>query len=201
MRRPSRPFALLAVLLVSIVSRPAFAEDAPASLGGTRGAVVNAITDARDKILDLAQAMPEGKYGWRPGKGVRSAGEVYQHIAQANYLLPTMLGVKVPEGITLRGLDTAPMTKPQVIELVRKSYVHELEAIASVPESELADSVQFFAHKATKLDVLMAMATHNHEHLGQSIAYARSNGVVPPWTARAEAEQAAAAAAKKAGGK
>jgi uncharacterized damage-inducible protein DinB len=28
----------------------------------------------------------------------------------------------------------------------------------------------------------MALVSHEHEHLGQMIAYARSNGVTPPWS-------------------
>jgi uncharacterized damage-inducible protein DinB len=30
--------------------------------------------------------------------------------------------------------------------------------------------------------VLELLATHNHEHLGQMIAYARMNGIAPPWS-------------------
>ena len=39
-------------------------------------------------------------------------------------------------------------------------------------------------------DVVYILVTHAHEHLGQSIAYARVNGIVPPWTAEAEAKKA-----------
>lgn len=185
-----RRTAVLSCLLLAALAVPAFAKDA-APVRGPRAAVNEAVVDARDKILDLARALPEDKYDWRPGPGVRSAGEVYRHVAQGNYLLCTFLGIKMPEGITLKALDTTPLDKAKTIDLVERSFTFALDAVASTPDAALEDTLKFFGQPATKMDVLMALATHNHEHLGQSIAYARSNGVVPPWTAKAEAAQAA----------
>ena len=186
-----RRMFLIALFVLALVPVRAHADDP--TLTGARGAVRFALVDARDKILDLARAMPDAKYDWRPEKGVRSAGEVYRHVAQANYLLPTFLGVKAPEGIVLKDMDTTPLDKAKTIELVEKSFAHALDAVAQTPEASLNDSTKFFGQPTTRMYVLMAMATHAHEHLGQSIAYARTNGVTPPWTARAEA----AAAEKK----
>lgn len=182
------PFLLLALLAV-----PALADDA-APARGPRASVRSAIIDARDKILDLARAMPAEKYDWRPGPGVRSAGEVYRHVAQGNYFLCTFLGIKAPEGVVLKDMDTTPLDKAKTIDLVERSYAHALDAVSSIPDAALGDTLRFFGQPSSKMDVLMALATHNHEHLGQSIAYARSNGVVPPWTAKAE--EAAKAKAK-----
>ena len=190
-----RRILLPLLLVLALVPVRAHADDA--TLTGARGAVRFALVDARDKILDLARAMPDAKYDWRPEKGVRSAGEVYRHVAQANYLLPTFLGIKAPDGIVLKDLDTTPLDKAKTIELVEKSFDHALDAVAQTSEASLSDSTKFFGQPTTKMMILMAMATHAHEHLGQSIAYARSNGVTPPWTARAEAAQAEKEKAKK----
>src|SRR5262245_32372632 len=184
---------LLPILFLLFAALPmrASADD----MTGPRAAIRDQVIDARDKILDLAKAMPEDKYAWRPEEGVRSVGEVYRHVAQGNYLLPGFLGIKAPEGIVLKDMDTTPLDKAKTIALVEQSFVFALDAIAKTPDSALNDSTNFFGQPTTKMNVLMAMATHAHEHLGQSIAYARSNGVTPPWTARAEA---AAAEKKKA---
>ena len=189
-----RRSTFLSFLLLAVLAVPTLADDA-APVRGPRASIRSAIVDARDKILDLARAMPAEKYDWRPGPGVRSAGEVYRHVAQGNYFLCTFLGIKAPEGVTLKDMDTTPLDKAKTIDLVERSYDHALAAVSSIPDAELADTLNFFGRPSTKLDVLMAIATHNHEHLGQSIAYARSNGVVPPWTAKAE-EAAKAKAAK-----
>jgi uncharacterized damage-inducible protein DinB len=190
-----RRAVVLSCLLLASFALSAAAEEALPTRG-PRAAVAGAIVDAQEKILDLARALPEGKYGWRPGKGVRSAGEVYRHVAQANYLLPTFLGIKAPDDVKLKDLDTTPLDKAQTIALVERSFAHALAAVSDTPDAALEDTLRFFGSPATKMDVLMAMATHAHEHLGQSIAYARSNGLTPPWTARMEAAQAAKAAKK-----
>ena len=176
--------------LFLVLAVPALAHD-DAATGVAQASVRFMVVDARDKILDLARAMPDDKYDWRPGPGVRSAGEVYRHMAQANYLLPGFWGVKTPEGVTLKDMDTTPLDKAKTIELVERSFVHALAAIDGTADAALDDSLKFFGRPSTRLDVLVAMAAHAHEHLGQSIAYARSNGVVPPWTTRMEAAQAA----------
>ena len=182
----------LSALLLTL-ALPVHAEDA---MTGPRGAVRDAVMDARDKILDLAKATPEDKYAWRPGEGVRSTGEVFRHVAQANYLLPGFLGIAAPEGVVIKDMDKTPLDKTKTITLLEQSFAFALEAVAKTPDSALSDSTKFFGQPSTKMEVLMAFATHAHEHLGQSIAYARTNGITPPWTARAEA--AAAEKAKKA---
>ena len=190
-----RRSTVLSFLLLAVLAVPTLADDA-APVRGPRASIRSAIVDARDKILDLARAMPAEKYDWRPGPGVRSAGEVYRHVAQGNYFLCTFLGIKAPEGVVLKDMDTTPLDKAKTIDLVERSYDHALAAVSSIPDAALADTLNFFGRPSTKLDVLMAIATHNHEHLGQSIAYARSNGVVPPWTAKAEEAAKAKAKAK-----
>ena len=39
-----------------------------------------------------------------------------------------------------------------------------------------------FGNATTHRGVLVTVLSHLHEHLGQSVAYARMNGVVPPWS-------------------
>src|SRR5262245_24686652 len=60
----------------------------PAAPEDTRGSMLYQIDEARKKLLALADAMPAEKYTWRPGQGVRSVGEVFNHVAAANYFLP-----------------------------------------------------------------------------------------------------------------
>ena len=39
-----------------------------------------------------------------------------------------------------------------------------------------------FGNDNTERAAFMMALNHLHEHLGQSVAYARMNGVVPPWS-------------------
>jgi uncharacterized damage-inducible protein DinB len=153
------------------------------STGGVRGSILFQIDQAREKLIALANAMPAEKFGWRPGEGVRTTGEVFNHVAAANFFLPTFWGAKVPAGVNPQTLEKEMSgDKAKTIEALNKSFDSAREAILSVPESDLDRKIKLFGQEATVRDAMMVIASHAHEHLGQSIAYARSNGVVPPWS-------------------
>ena len=196
--KPRRAQVLMAAAILALcavagaVPRPTHAEDAAAP-SGLRGEVLRWIKDAESKLLELAEATPENKYSWRPAKDVRSTGEVFMHVATANYGLPGVAGVKPPEGFDIATFEKSKTKKAEIVETLRASFAHAEKAWSEMPEADLEKPVEVFGMKMTARGVYLMLLSHCHEHLGQSIAYARSNGVVPPWTARREA----AAAAKK----
>jgi uncharacterized damage-inducible protein DinB len=73
--------------------------------------------------------------------------------------------------------------KSKVIDELKKSFAHVRAGIAATSDADLDKPVKFFGSDSTVRGVLLTAANHEHEHLGQSIAYARVNGIVPPWTA------------------
>src|SRR4051794_11360514 len=153
------------------------------STGGVRGSILFQIDQAREKLIALANALPPEKYGWRPGEGVRSAGEVFNHVAAANYFLPTFWGAKVPAGVNPQTLEKEVSgDKAKTVETLTKSFDNLREAILAVPDGDLDRKIKLFGQDATVRDAMMVLASHAHEHLGQSIAYVRSNGIVPPWS-------------------
>ncbi|HVE79895.1 MAG TPA: DinB family protein, partial [Gemmatimonadaceae bacterium] len=155
----------------------------PAAASDVRKELIGQIEDAERKLVALAEATPPDKYGWRPAAGVRSVSEVYMHIVGANYLFPGIVGHKRPADVALtRESEKTVTDKAQVLDYLRKSFAFAKQAAMSVPEQELGTSVNMFGSPSTKRGVLVLLATHAHEHLGQSIAYARMNGVVPPWS-------------------
>ncbi|MEK6397626.1 MAG: DinB family protein [Terriglobus sp.] len=129
------------------------------------------------KFAGLAGAM-SGKYDWKPGQGVRSVGEVFNLIVLENGMLARVLtGAATPAG------RPAPITDPQKLQDALKSSYTELEAaINGLSEADLKAPVKLFGRDMTKQAAIMLLIGDQHEHLGQSIAYARSNGVVPPWS-------------------
>jgi uncharacterized damage-inducible protein DinB len=156
------------------------APSAPA-VSGLRADVIWQLTDLEKKLAALAEAIPQDKYGWRPGPGVRSVSEVYMHIAGGNYLLSSFLGAKMPEGFT-RDMEKTVTEKAKVIEAVKKSFDHARKAVEATPDSDLDKKVKVFGQELSERMMLIALVSHGHEHLGQSIAYARTNGVAPPWS-------------------
>jgi uncharacterized damage-inducible protein DinB len=158
---------------------PSVATAAPS----VRAVALRQLAAAEKKLLSLADATPAEKFGWRPAEGVRSVGEVYMHVASANYFLPTFWGAKVPAGVDPRGLEKDGADKAKTVAALKQSFDFLHQAIDAVPEADLSRQVAVFGQQATVGEVMVGLATHGHEHLGQSIAYARMNGIVPPWSA------------------
>jgi uncharacterized damage-inducible protein DinB len=147
-------------------------------------AVLSQIDQAREKLVALAEATPAEKFAWRPAEGVRSVGEVYAHVAGGNYFLPTFWGSKVPDGIDPRSFEKQGGDKAKTIDTLKKSFDYLKQQVQAVPPADLDRKIKMFGRDATVRDTVLVLATHGHEHLGQAIAYARMNGVAPPWSAQ-----------------
>lgn len=181
-----RRLTLLCLLsLLSLSSLPALAHDhqeQAAAGGSVRDEILAQIADAEKKLTALAEAIPADKYGWRPAEKIRSVGEVFMHVAGGNYFLPTFWGVKPPEGIKPREFEASGSDKAKVLATMKTSFEHLRNAVKSAPEADLGKAIKLFGEDATQRQAMMVAANHAHEHLGQSIAYARMNGVAPPWS-------------------
>jgi uncharacterized damage-inducible protein DinB len=140
------------------------------------------------KFVDLANAVPAEKYSWRPAEGVRSIGEVFLHVAGANYFFPQLMGAPVPAGFEMKTFDKSLTDKAQIIDALNKSFASAHAAIEAMTNADFNKPLPKLGPDANYGDVIYILVTHAHEHLGQSIAYARMTGVVPPWTAEAEAK-------------
>jgi uncharacterized damage-inducible protein DinB len=142
------------------------------------------------QLVQLAEAMPEGIYGWRPADEVRTTSEVLMHVVGTNMLMPTMIGVAPAEGFEIpenpfamaRELETNVTAKADVMAKLQESIGYAKGALANFPEAALDEKVDMFGMEMRKRDTLLLLLSHSHEHLGQLIAYARSNGVKPPWS-------------------
>ncbi len=156
---------------------------------GFRAELLGQVSEVEKKIEDLAAAVPADKYSWRPGEGVRSVSEVYVHIIGSNYFFMTFLGIKPPMKMD-PAMEKNVTDKAEIAKMFKPSFDHVRNAVLNLSDDDLEKTTEMFGNTVTYRTVLVTELTHLHEHLGQSIAYARVNNVVPPWTA---AEQAAAA--------
>ena len=174
--------AAVAILLfpVFVFAQPA-AKTKNAITGFRADAIAN-LGDTQGKLLELAEAVPAKTYSWRPDAGVRSISEVYMHVAGSNYYLATFLGYNPPATVPK---EIEKITdKKRVLEELRKSFDYIHMVIESEKDADLDKPVKMFGTTTTRRGVLLTVVAHMHEHLGQSIAYARMNGVVPPWSGR-----------------
>ena len=146
------------------------------------------VNEVQRKMLDLAKAMPEASYSWKAG-AARTVGEVFLHVASDNYLIPIMMGKPAPAatGITAdyqtAGVyEKRKLTKAQIVAELEASFTHLHQAMALTTDANVSETIKFFGQDWTRMRAMVLTVTHLHEHLGQAIAYARANDVVPPWS-------------------
>ena len=169
---------------------------------GFRADLLGQIEYVQKQIMDLENAIPDKKMAWRPAKGVRSVGEVYMHIALSNYFLAKFAGVELPADVKLPEFsemskwEASTTNKKEIAGKLTASFDFLKTSIGKMPDADLEKPVTFFGQETNVRGMLLTAFAHHHEHLGQSIAYARMNGIVPPWTA---AQQAAEKKEKKSG--
>jgi uncharacterized damage-inducible protein DinB len=186
---------VIAAMFTLLLGLPvaALADDA-APPAGVKGEMLMWFKDAEGKLVQLAEATPEEKYAWRPAKDVRSTGEVFMHVVGANYGIPSFWGMKTPEGFNLNTYEKSLSKKADIVPALKASFAAMEEGFMATPDADMDKPAEFFGMKTTVRGGYLLLLSHAHEHLGQSIAYARSNGIVPPWTAK---RQAAAKAEEK----
>ena len=166
-------------LALSLVAGALAAADAPAATG-FRGDLLASLDDAAGKIVQLAEAVPADKYAWRPAPGVRSFGEVIGHVAGGNYFLLGFAGAKPAAAPGNLEKET---DKAKIIAELKKSYDFTRETINKMSDADLDKKVKLPWAEVSQRGLLLIVNGHSQEHLGQSIAYARMNGVTPPWSA------------------
>jgi uncharacterized damage-inducible protein DinB len=189
-----RAFSTLSVILLGIgVIRVAaqvnpYKEGTP-GVTGFRSEVMAEVMVQEDKFTRLAEAIPADKYNWRPAADVRSFAEVFLHVSAANYNLYKLVGTPPPTGVDVKNLEKSTTEKTKVVATLKDSFAHAKQAIKAMPDADLEKSMDWFGGKNTERGVLLFIVRHAAEHLGQSIAYARMAGVVPPWTEDAQKKQ------------
>ena len=147
------------------------------------------LRDMQKKFASLAEAFPADKMTWRPGNGVRSVAEIFMHTAGANYGIPNMMGVKTPEGFDGKTFEKSTTDRAKVVEALNKSFDAAIAAVQGMTNADFAKPDKKLGPDANDGDVVYILVVHNHDMLGQAIAYARVNGIVPPWTAEALEKQ------------
>jgi uncharacterized damage-inducible protein DinB len=181
---------LLAVAIAGLVGGAPEINAQPGERPGPMGDVIATVSEVEEKLVSLAKALPPKAFEWRPGQGVRSSGEVLLHVAADNYLIPGALGFAVPGETGIKGNDykTAQtfeqrkLGREQTIAELERSFVYIKQQMTATKDTDLEKQITMFGSTMSMRRGWLMATTHLHEHLGQMIAYARTNGVAPPWT-------------------
>jgi uncharacterized damage-inducible protein DinB len=180
-RRPLIVFTALTML---------YAAPAQAQTPALTADLIKDITELEGKLVSLANALSLEQYAWRPAQGVRSVQEVLMHVAADNYFIPAAIGVAAPAATKINATDYAAvqafenqkLSKDATVAALKTSFEHLRKAMSGIPEAKHGEKITVFGQEFTNRQFMILATTHLHEHLGQMIAYARSNNVKPPWS-------------------
>jgi uncharacterized damage-inducible protein DinB len=134
------------------------------------------------RLSQLLGAMSQDKMSWAPAEGIRNCGEIYLHVAEANHMLAGFMAGEEMKGE--RGAMEKSITdKGEIMKAMKKSFDAVRDAAGKLTEEDLNKMVQTpFEMEMSMRNFMISLLAHSHEHLGQGIAYARMNGVTPPWS-------------------
>jgi uncharacterized damage-inducible protein DinB len=169
---------------------------------GFRAEFLAELDIATRQILGLANAFPADTYDWYPDSRARTVSEVFVHIATGNYLLLDVVGAPVAADLyqhlpaagpgpsserffaflrTNDDLVASIREKSDVVALLQRSLQAVDEAFRQTSDLDLDRELDFAGQPSTVRRVYLRLLAHNHEHMGQMIAYLRCNNVAPPW--------------------
>lgn len=134
------------------------------------------------QLVALAEAIPAEKFLWRPAPGVRSTSEVFMHIAMANFYLLSVTGPKMPADLKSADMEKTVTAKVEVINWLKRSLDAVKGARVGLTPADSQRKVKIGNREATVDGMYLRIIVHANEHMGQLVAYARMNGIVPPWS-------------------
>ena len=201
MKNIVRTIAIVPVLIgllsaAALAAAPAAAPAPATAKGAFQRDMLGVYSDAQKKTLDLEDAVPQNKFDWRPAPGVRSVAEAFLHIAFGNYAMVKFVTGKEPPAeagweMNPAKWDKKSKDKAEIKKILEASFAFVHTAVPAIPDADLDKMVNFFGHDLTTRAVLIILDGHLNEHLGQLVAYARSNKIVPPWSKDEKAHEQA----------
>jgi uncharacterized damage-inducible protein DinB len=185
---------LLVLLRALVMAAPVAPADEPADhTAPSYDMKAQALLDlerVQKKFVDLASAVPAEKLTWRPSADSRSFAEVLLHVAGERYGILSLMGAELPAGLDRKGFEKSTTDRTRIIEELNKSWEFAQKTIQGMTNADFAKLLPKLGPQANAGDVVYILVADAHEHLGQSVAYARENGIVPPWTVEAQKKAA-----------
>lgn len=158
----------------------------PAAAQSWHDVQVADIETMHGKFKGLAEAFDESQYDWRPMEGVRSVREVLGLAVAEAHLFPTGWGYDAPStsepGFMAELERAGSLSREEMIRELDTSFAFLIEVVRDMPEAKRMEQGSYFGQPMPVHASIATAMADMHEHLGQLIAYARTNHVVPPWS-------------------
>ena len=185
-----RTHLIPSLLLACLACRAAPQTPARADETVAGSPVSEALRKTRDRdgknLVAAAEAMPEGKYGFKPTPAQMSFGDIVRHLSQGNdFLCGAIGGMKAPERTKLA--PTA--TKAELVTRLRETFKFCDDALAALDDSKLSEPLPMFGGRMMSRAAVMTLTTGDWaDHYSQTAIYLRLNGQLPPTAKKAAAE-------------
>lgn len=193
MSRLSLPLLLVLLSALAIAAPSAPADETVNHTAPSYDMKAQALVDlqrVQEKFVQLANALPADKLTWRPSPDSRSFAEVLLHVAGERYGILSLMGAQLPDGFDRKGFEKSTTDRARIVEELNKSWDFTQKTIKGMTNADFARLLPKLGPQANAGDVVYVLVADAHEHLGQSVAYARENGIVPPWTVEAQKKAA-----------
>lgn len=136
--------------------------------------------EATEHCLDIAKAMPEENYSYKPSEVSKTFAEQMVHIAAAN----TLLTQRYVQGMEVKPYtpDASKMTKQEILALMQKSFEYSTEIIKSIAQEQLDETCTMYhsGNIVSRAFALFYVQDHLANHRAKSNLYLRMNGIEPP---------------------
>jgi uncharacterized damage-inducible protein DinB len=189
----ARSALIMACLGASFFSAAAQTSDAADHTGPSYDMKAQSLVDlerVQKKFVDLANAVPADKLTWRPSEDARSFAEVFLHVSGERYQILALGGATPPADFNGKTFEKSATDRSRIVEELNKSWDFTQKTINGMSNADFAKLLPKLGPQANAGDVIYILVADAHEHLGQLVAYARVNGIVPPWTAEAKKKAA-----------
>lgn len=174
------------ILLLSIISSPLWGQQqSGAPMAAANAAVSSAKTVwmmPRAFVVRALEQVPDSLLSFKPVADVRSLGQLFGHIADAERLFCSLaLGEPAPSPFDVT--EKTKTTKAELMQALKESMAHCEKAYA---QSDAAGQIpaEFFGMKGNRLFLLNLNGAHDYEHYGNIVTYMRIKGLVPPSSQR-----------------
>jgi uncharacterized damage-inducible protein DinB len=189
-------FVLLAIAFAPLVASAEDADKTPPSYDMKAQALLD-LDRVNQKFVALANVVPADKLTWRPTADSRSFAEMFLHVAGERYGIMSMMGAEKPADFNGKTFEKSTTDRAQIVAELNKSWTFAETAIKGMTNADFAKLLPKLGPQANEGDVVYILVGDAHEHLGQAVAYARENGIVPPWTVEAQKKAAEKKAEQK----
>ena len=147
------------------------------------GDVQSDLERTKELIINLVDAMPEDKFGFKPTPAQRSFGEHAMHIVQVDGFLFGTLGGKTPAPT----INAKATTKADILAALRQSYAWQETLVKEFNDQQWVERITppaFLGSSASRLKVFYYDLQHTQDTYGQMVVYLRLNGGTPPASRR-----------------